>query len=96
MAKQPRCKPARPVLTKGRVVRAREAVKRGHTHSPGFQMIYALESKARFWHDGFGTVDVVAGRMVYQPGIRHEMLSCARNCEILETTMPAEFAAQSA
>jgi quercetin dioxygenase-like cupin family protein len=104
MAKQPRRKPARPVLAKGRVgahgVRAREAVKRGqgrHTHSLGFQTIYVPKGKARFWCDGLGTVDVVAGSAVYRPpGIRHEMLSCARNCEILEITMPAEFATQAA
>jgi uncharacterized RmlC-like cupin family protein len=90
--------------TKGRigahVIRARKAVKGGqgrHTHTLGFQMVYVLKGKARFWYDAFGTVEVVAGSAVYQPpGILHEMLSCSRNCEILEITMPAEFATQAA
>lgn len=90
--------------TKGRigahVIRARKAVKGGqgrHAHGLAFQMVYVLKGKARFWYDGFGTVDVVAGSAVYQPpGIRHEMLSCSRNCEILEITMPAEFETQAA
>ena len=85
--------------TKGRVgaqvIRARRATRGGqgkHTHVLGFQLVYVLKGRARFWYDGFGTVDMVAGSSVYQPpGIRHEMLSCSRNCEILEITMPAEF-----
>jgi len=85
--------------TKGRfgahVIRAREAMRGGqgkHTHALGFQLVYVLKGKARFWYDGFGTVEMVAGSSVYQPpGIRHEMLSCSRNCEILEITSPAEF-----
>jgi len=82
------------------VIRARAAVKgkQGrHTHALSFQMVYILKGKARFWYDGFGEVDVVAGTAVYQPpGIRHEMLSCSRNCEILEITMPARFATSAA
>ena len=86
--------------TKGQVgahvIRARRAVKGGqgrHTHALGFQMVYLLKGKAKFWYEGYGTVEVAAGSVVYQPpGIRHEMLSCSRNCEILEITMPAEFA----
>ncbi len=85
--------------TKGRfgahVIRAKEAMRGGqakHTHALGFQLVYVLKGKARFWYDGFGTVEMVAGSSVYQPpGIRHEMLSCSRNCEILEITSPAEF-----
>ncbi len=90
--------------TKGRfgahVIRATHAMRGGqgkHTHALGFQLVYVLKGKARFWYDGFGTVDMVAGSSVYQPpGIRHEMLSCSRNCEILEITMPAEFATRAA
>jgi len=90
--------------TKGKVgahvIRARRTVKGGqgrHTHALGFQMVYVLKGKAKFWYDGYGTVEVVAGSAVYQPpGIRHEMLSCSRNCEILEITMPAEFATAAA
>ena len=90
--------------TKGQVgahvIRARRAVKGGqgrHTHALGFQMVYILKGKAKFWYDGYGTVEVAAGSAVYQPpGIRHEMLSCSRNCEILEITMPAEFATAAA
>jgi uncharacterized RmlC-like cupin family protein len=77
------------------VIRAKEAMRGGqgkHTHALGFQLVYVLKGKARFWYDGFGTVDMVAGSSVYQPpGIRHEMLSCSRNCEILEITSLAEF-----
>jgi mannose-6-phosphate isomerase-like protein (cupin superfamily) len=90
--------------TKGRfgahVIRATDAMRGGqgkHTHALGFQLVYVLKGKARFWYDGFGTVDIVAGSSVYQPpGIRHEMLSCSRNCEILEITMPAEFETRAA
>jgi mannose-6-phosphate isomerase-like protein (cupin superfamily) len=85
--------------TKGRfgahVIRAKDAMRGGqgkHTHALGFQLVYVLKGKARFWYDGYGTVEMVAGSSVYQPpGIRHEMLSCSRNCEILEITSPAEF-----
>ena len=66
-------------------------------HALGFQLVYLLKGKARFWYDGFGAVDMVAGSSVYQPpGIRHEMLSCSKSCEILEITMPAEFATRAA
>ena len=90
--------------TKGRfgahVIRAKDAMRGGqgkHTHALGFQLVYLLKGKARFWYDDFGTVDMVAGSSVYQPpGIRHEMLSCSRNCEILEITMPAEFVTRAA
>lgn len=90
--------------TKGRfgahVIRAKEAMRGGqgkHTHALGFQLVYVLKGKARFWYDGFGTVEMVAGSSVYQPpGIRHEMLSCSRNCEILEITSPAEFVTHAA
>ena len=90
--------------TKGRfgahVIRARNAMRGGqgkHTHALGFQLVYVLKGKARFWYDGFGAVDMVAGSSVYQPpGIRHEMLSCSKNCEILEITMPAEFETRAA
>jgi quercetin dioxygenase-like cupin family protein len=91
-------------VTRGRfgahVIRAKSAMRGGqgkHTHALGFQLVYVLKGKARFWYDGFGTVDMVAGSSVYQPpGIRHEMLSCSRNCEILEITMPAEFETRAA
>ena len=90
--------------TKGRfgahVIRATNAMHGGqgkHTHALGFQLVYVLKGKARFWYDGFGTVDIVAGSSVYQPpGVRHEMLSCSKNCEILEITMPAEFETRAA
>ncbi len=90
--------------TKGRfgahVIRARQSMRGGqgkHTHALGFQLVYVLKGKARFWYDGVGTVDMVAGSSVYQPpGIRHEMLSCSKNCEILEITMPAEFETRAA
>ena len=90
--------------TRGRfgahVIRARDAMRGGqgkHTHALGFQLVYVLKGKARFWYDGFGTVEMVAGSSVYQPpGIRHEMLSCSKNCEILEITMPAEFDTRAA
>jgi mannose-6-phosphate isomerase-like protein (cupin superfamily) len=90
--------------TKGRfgahVIRARDAMRGGqgkHTHALGFQLVYLLKGKARFWYEGFGSVDMVAGSSVYQPpGIRHEMLSCSKNCEILEITMPAEFVTRAA
>jgi mannose-6-phosphate isomerase-like protein (cupin superfamily) len=90
--------------TRGRfgahVTRSKNTMRGGqgkHTHALGFQLVYVLKGKAQFWYDGFGTVEMVAGSSVYQPpGIRHEMLSCSRNCEILEITMPAEFTTRAA
>ena len=82
------------------LIRARDAMRGGqgkHTHALGFQLVYLLKGKARFWYEGFGSVDMIAGSSVYQPpGIRHEMLSCSKNCEILEITMPAEFVTRAA
>jgi quercetin dioxygenase-like cupin family protein len=85
--------------TKGRVgaqvIRTKKAVRGDqgrHTHKLGFQLVYVLKGKARFWYEGFGNVDVVAGSAVYQPpGIRHELVSCSKNSELLEITMPADF-----
>ena len=85
--------------TKGRVgahvIRTKRAVRGDqgrHTHALDFQLVYVLKGKARFWYEGFGSVDVAAGSAVYQPpGIRHELLSCSKNCEMLEITLPAQF-----
>jgi len=90
--------------TRGRVgaqvIRTKKAVRGDqgrHTHKLGFQLVYVLKGKARFWYEGLGNVDVVSGSAVYQPpGIRHELVSCSRNCELLEITMPAEFATRAA
>jgi mannose-6-phosphate isomerase-like protein (cupin superfamily) len=67
-----------------------------HTHALDFQMIYIRKGWAVFDYDGAGEVRLEAGSCVYQPpGIRHAEVSHSADLEILEITMPAEFATES-
>ena len=86
-------------VTEGRymahVIRAKQACTDGtgfHRHPLDFQIFYVLKGTVRFRYDGHGEHDLVAGDCVHQPpGIRHELMSCSDDCEILEITSPAEF-----
>jgi quercetin dioxygenase-like cupin family protein len=82
------------------VIHAERAVGREqgvHTHTLDFQLVYILRGTARFHYEGHGEVDCVAGTSIYQPpGIRHEVLECSADCEILEITMPADFPTHAA
>ena len=86
-------------VTEGRfhaqVIRAREAFADGtgaHTHTLDFQMVYVLKGWVDFWYEGEGEVRMQAGACVHQPpGIRHELLACSEDCELLEITSPGAF-----
>ena len=66
-----------------------------HSHTLDFQMVYVLKGKVTFWYAGRGKVAMGPGDCVYQPpGIRHELIDWSRDMELLEITMPAEFATQ--
>jgi quercetin dioxygenase-like cupin family protein len=82
------------------VVKAIEAVPKPmgrHRHSLKFQMIYVLKGWAKFEYDGQGVIKLTAGSCVHQPaGIKHEQIACSKDFEVLEITLPAEFATRSA
>ncbi len=66
-----------------------------HRHDLGFQMVYVLRGACSFWYEGEGEVALAPGDCVTQPpGILHELLACSGDCELLEITMPADFATQ--
>ncbi len=81
------------------VIRAEDLPKGGtgrHSHTLEFQMVYVLKGRVTFWYDGRGKVAMGPGDCVYQPpGIRHELIAWSRDMELLEITMPAEFATQA-
>ena len=61
-----------------------------HHHNVQFQLVYCLKGWFQTDFEGVGPQRLEAGSCwVQPPGIRHEMLSCSKNCEILEITMPA-------
>jgi len=63
-----------------------------HRHRLGFQMVYLLKGWAKFAYDGHGVMTLRPGSCIHQPpGIRHELVSCSRDCEMLEITSPAAF-----
>lgn len=82
------------------VIRAREACTDGtgyHRHDLDFQMFYVLKGTVKFRYEGEGEFDLVAGDCVHQPpGIRHELMSCSDDCELLEITSPADFGTDDA
>ena len=66
-----------------------------HSHTLDFQMVYVLKGSCRFWYEGEGEVDLEEGDCVYAPpGIVHELQTCSEDCEMLEITLPAEFATE--
>ncbi len=68
-----------------------------HRHGLKFQMIYVLKGWAKFEYDGQGVIKLTAGSCVNQPaGIRHEQIACSKDFEVLEITLPAEFATRPA
>ena len=82
------------------VIRAMQAVddpQGKHRHELGFQMIYILKGRATFWYEGQGEFVLNVGDSVLQPpGILHEIRGCSEDMELLEITMPAEFATEEA
>jgi|HubBroStandDraft_3_1064219.scaffolds.fasta_scaffold25924_4 quercetin dioxygenase-like cupin family protein len=64
-----------------------------HTHTLEFQFVYVLKGWAIFDYEGYGEHKLVAGSAVYQPpGIRHKEIDHSEDFEVLEITMPADFA----
>jgi quercetin dioxygenase-like cupin family protein len=86
--------------TQGRVgahlIRARGATAaRGerHHHSLDFQFVYVLRGWVEFEYEGVGRVRLEPGSSVVQPpGIRHVELGHSADLEMLELTLPAQFA----
>ncbi len=68
-----------------------------HTHSLEFQIVYILKGWARFWYEGEGEFLLEAGDCIHQPpGILHAQSDQSDDLEILEITLPAEFATKMA
>jgi mannose-6-phosphate isomerase-like protein (cupin superfamily) len=77
------------------VIRATDVCRDGtgrHTHTLDFQMVYVLKGTVTFWYEGEGEITMGAGDCVHQPpGIKHELMSCSSDCELLEITSPEVF-----
>lgn len=64
-----------------------------HSHALDFQMVYMLKGWARVYLEDIGEIRVESGDMWYQaPGVKHEVLEYSDDWEVLEITMPADFA----
>ena len=77
------------------VIRVRDpkATSSEHAHDLQFQMVYILKGWITFSYEGVGEVRLEQGSCAYQPsGIRHAEIAHSDDVEILEITMPAEFA----
>ena len=67
-----------------------------HRHDLGFQLVYVLKGWVKFRYDGHGEVTLKAGTCVHQPpGIRHVEVEHSDDLELIEITMPADFATES-
>ena len=82
------------------VIRAKQACAGGtgrHLHELDFQMVYVLKGWLRFAYEGEGEFRLGPGDSVLQPpGIKHELIACSADCEVLEITSPADFATHEA
>jgi quercetin dioxygenase-like cupin family protein len=82
------------------VIRAARPCRAGtgrHYHKLDFQMVYVLKGWVRFAYEGQGTFTFRAGDSVLQPpGIRHELVACSKNLEMIEIASPAAFATVAA
>ena len=66
-----------------------------HSHDLDFQMVYLIRGWARLYFEDIGEIRVEAGDTWYQPpGIKHEVLEYSDDWEVIEITMPADFATQ--
>ncbi len=64
-----------------------------HRHRLAFQLVYVLKGQATFWYERQGEVTLGPGDCVHQPpGIAHELIEGSADLEMLEITLPAEFA----
>ncbi len=86
--------------TQGRVgahlIRARNAMSEPgerHHHTLDFQLVYVLKGWVEFDYDGVGRVRLEPGSCVVQPpGLAHTEVAHSADLELLELTLPAEFA----
>ncbi len=80
------------------VIRARpghHAAGGWHRHDLGFQLVYILKGWVKFRYEGQGEVTLNAGACVHQPpGIRHMEVEHSDDLELIEITMPADFATE--
>ena len=68
-----------------------------HAHTLEFQFVYVLRGWVEFEYDGVGRVRLEPGSSVVQPpGIGHVELAHSDDLEMLELTLPAEFATRPA
>ena len=82
------------------VIRAKPGADHGgtgwHRHGLEVQVVYILKGWVRFDYEGVGEVLLEAGACVHQPpGIRHVEIAHSEDVEILEITLPAEFATEA-
>ncbi len=64
-----------------------------HSHSLSFQMVYQVKGWARVYLEDIGEIRVEAGDAWYQaPGVKHELLEYSDDWEVVEITLPADFA----
>ena len=81
------------------VIRTKQAIdKQGdrvsglHYHKLDFQMVYVLKGWVTFYYEGEGDVTFRPGDVVLQPPeIRHDIIACSDDMELLEITSPADF-----
>ena len=67
-----------------------------HWHELEFQMVYILKGWVVFEYAGEGRFRLEAGDCVHQPpGIRHAEIEHSSDLEMLEITLPADFATQT-
>ena len=67
-----------------------------HVHHLDFQMVYVLKGWMRTVFDGVGERTLEAGDCMYQqPGIRHRVVDYSNDVEVLEITIPADFATET-
>jgi uncharacterized cupin superfamily protein len=63
-----------------------------HHHDVQFQMIYVLKGWVEVEFEGEGVHRMEVGSCWLQPpGIRHKLVDCSDDREVLEVVMPAEY-----
>lgn len=67
-----------------------------HSHKLDFQMVYMLKGWAKVYLEDIGEIRVEAGDIWYQaPEVKHELLEYSDDWEVIEITLPADFATKS-